>query len=125
MASLAREVKANLGDYDEMWDLAQAATSALTVDEGIGTVQKLYDLSKDLGRVPMSDMSFLTIPVIDNPEEPANAKATVVVDEPRAEPIFEMLQQDVSMTGGGRGPGGNGGGGSGSLSGIFSPSTSS
>jgi LCP family protein required for cell wall assembly len=108
LASMAREI--NSAGVDKMWGLADAATKALTVDDGIGSVKKLYDLSKDLGRVPMADMAFLTVPVVDNTDG-----ATVLVDEPNAQPIFEMLQQDISMTGAedkkGNGNGGNGGGG--------------
>jgi LCP family protein required for cell wall assembly len=106
LASLAREIN-GIGVDTKLWDLADAATKALTVDNGIGTVRKLYDLQRDLSRVPMSDMSFLTVPVVDNTDG-----ATVLVDEPNAEPIFQMLQQDVSMTGGDgkKGGGGNGGG---------------
>ncbi|MGP3967959.1 LCP family protein [Streptomyces sp. 6N223] len=108
LASMAREINSigfdGLGS--KMWNLADTATKALTVDNGIDSVRKLYDLAKDLGRVPMSDMSFLTVPVVDNTDG-----ATVLVDEPNAEPIFEMLQQDISMTGDGKkGNGGNGGG---------------
>jgi LCP family protein required for cell wall assembly len=102
LASLAREI--NSVSLTKMWDLADTATKALTVDEGIDTIRKLYDLSQDLGQVPMSDMSFVTLPVVDNTDG-----ATVLVDETRAEPIFRMLQQDVSPTDdGGKGNGGGG-----------------
>ncbi|MGP4113987.1 LCP family protein [Streptomyces sp. 4N509B] len=104
LASLAREVTSV--SLTRMWDLADAATKALTVDNAIGSVQELYDLSQDLGRVPMRDMAFLTVPVVDNTDG-----ATVLVDESRAQPIFEMLQQDISMTDDGRPSGGGGGGG--------------
>ncbi|ARQ70369.1 LCP family protein [Streptomyces marincola] len=114
MASMAREITqsnvlTSLGDF---WDLADAATRALTVDSGIGSIEDLYGLASEVRRVPMSDMSFITLPVLDNPDEPENAKATVIVDEARAEPIFQMLQQDISMTAGQEsGEGGEGGGG--------------
>jgi LCP family protein required for cell wall assembly len=107
LASLAREINSiGFGGFgSKMWDLADAATKALTVDSGIGSVRKLYDLSKDLGKVPMKDMAFLTVPVVDNTDG-----ATVLIDEANAEPIFEMLQQDISMTDDGKKAGGGNGG---------------
>jgi LCP family protein required for cell wall assembly len=95
LASMAREITSV--SPTRLLDLADTATSALTVDDGIGSVRRLYDLSRDLGQVPMSDMSFLTIPVVDNTDG-----ATVLVDDTRAEPILQMLQQDISMTSNGR-----------------------
>ncbi|MDT0441591.1 LCP family protein [Streptomyces johnsoniae] len=100
MASMAREITESnvLSSLNSFWDLADTATKALTVDTGIGSIDDLYGLASEVRKVPMSDMSFVTLPVVDNPDEPEDAKATVVVDEARAAPIFQMLQQDVSMT---------------------------
>lgn len=111
LAALAREVQASntLSNPSKLWDLADAATKALTVDTGIGTVDKLSEVAKDLGQVPVSDISFVTLPVVDNPAEPENAKATVVVDETRAAPLFRMLQEDIPLTDPGKGKGGKGG----------------
>ncbi len=104
LASLAREINDVNPASKKMWDLADTATRALTVDQGIDSVNALINLAEDLGRVPMSDMSFMTLPVVDNTDG-----ATVLVDETRADPIFEMLQQDVSPTDDGKGNGGGGG----------------
>lgn len=91
LASLAREVTSV--SLTKLWSLADTATKALTVDDGISSVKKLYDLARDLGQVPMSDMSFITLPTVNNSDG-----ATVSIDESNAEPIFEMLQKDISMT---------------------------
>ncbi|WP_324613336.1 LCP family protein [Streptomyces sp. SBT349] len=112
LASMARQITERdlLSSLGSFYDLADAATKALAVDTGIGSIDKLYGLASEVGRVPMSDMAFVTLPVVDNPDEPEGAKATVVVDEGRAQPIFEMLQQDISMTAEeGEGSGGEGG----------------
>jgi LCP family protein required for cell wall assembly len=111
LASMAREITSV--SVSKMWDLADTATSALTVDTGLNTVRKLYDLANDLGQVPMKDIAFVTLPVVDNTDG-----ATVLIDETRANPIFEMLQQDISWTedddrGGDGDGGGNGGDGDG------------
>ncbi|RBM09019.1 LytR family transcriptional regulator [Streptomyces sp. PT12] len=100
LASMARQITERdlLSSLGSFYDLADAATKALAVDTEIGSIDKLYGLASEVGQVPMSDMTFITLPVVDNPAEPEDAKATVVIDEGRARPIFQMLQQDVSMT---------------------------
>lgn len=98
LGSMARELKASgtLSNPKKLWDLADAVTKALTVDTGIGDVQKLNDLARDLGRVPVKDISFVTLPVKDNPAE--ETPVTVVVDEAKALPLFRMIQEDKSLT---------------------------
>ncbi|SFC11727.1 LCP family protein [Streptomyces aidingensis] len=96
LGSLAREIKDDLTDPGKLWNLADAATKALTVDTAIGTIDKLKSLAEDLSRVPVKDITFLTVPVLDNPAE--EVKVTVVLDEARALPVFKMLQEDKSFT---------------------------
>ncbi|MEV7071099.1 LCP family protein [Streptomyces sp. NPDC093990] len=76
--------------------LAEAATNALTVDQAIGKVGTLKDIALELKKVPTKNISFLTVPVKDNPAE--TIKATVVVDETKAPPIFDAIKNDVSFT---------------------------
>ncbi|MEV1006650.1 LCP family protein [Streptomyces sp. NPDC049881] len=97
LASMARQVTESdmLSSLTDFWDLADTATKALTVDTGIGDIERLYDLASDIGRIPMSDVNFVTLPVRDNPEEAPEERATVVLDEERAAPIFRMLQEDI------------------------------
>ncbi|WP_324612820.1 LCP family protein [Streptomyces specialis] len=115
VASMARQITEGgiLSSPTRLWDLADTATRSLTVDTGIGSIDQLRNLAEDLGQVPMSDMNFVTLPVLDNPAEPEGAKATVVIDEARAEPIFRMLREDVSMTDSGEAEGSGDSGGSG------------
>lgn len=98
LASMARSVKASgdLTNPKKLWDLADTATRALTVDTGIGSIGSLQDLALDLAAVNVKDISFVTLPVIDNPHE--EVVATVVLDEPKAAPLFQMLREDVSLT---------------------------
>ncbi|WP_062216353.1 LCP family protein [Streptomyces sp. NBRC 109706] len=98
VASMARQITEGgmLTDPGKLWDLADTATKSLSVDTGIGSIQKLRDLASTLGRVPMSDLNFVTLPVVDNPDEPEDARATVVLDEARAAPLLEMIRQDIS-----------------------------
>ncbi|GAA2375327.1 LCP family protein [Streptomyces carpaticus] len=98
LGSLAREMVGTLSEPTKLWGLADTATKALTVDTGIGTIQKLNDIAQELGKVPVKDISFVTLPVVDNPDEPEDAKATVVLDDAKAQPLFRMLQEDLSLT---------------------------
>ncbi|MGK5447282.1 LCP family protein [Streptomyces radiopugnans] len=98
LSSMIRQFKSNdtLTDPGKLWDLADAATKALTVDTGIGTIKKLSDLGKELSSIKTKNISFLTLPVIDNPAE--RIKATVVPDPTKAPQVFAMLREDVSFT---------------------------
>jgi hypothetical protein len=95
LSSMIRTMKSNdtLTDPGKLWDLATAATKALTVDTGIGTIAKLKDLAKDLSRVNTKHITFATVPVVDNTDG-----ATVLLDKPKAEPLFSMVRNDVSLT---------------------------
>lgn len=96
LSSMIRKMKSGdtLTNPSKLFDLANAATNALTVDTGIGSVKKLTDLAKDLQRVNTKNITFATVPVLDNPEDPA----TVILDEAKAKPLFKMVKADKSLT---------------------------
>ncbi|WP_425423606.1 LCP family protein [Streptomyces megasporus] len=98
LSSMIRKLKSNdtLTDPGKLWDLADAVTKALTVDTGIGTIKKLTQLGQEISGINTKNISFVTLPVNDNPAE--RVKATVVLDEAKARPLFSMLQNDVSLT---------------------------
>ncbi|MEV0780086.1 LCP family protein [Streptomyces sp. NPDC050428] len=98
LSGLIRKMKSGetLTNPSKLWDLASAATDALTVDTGIGSIEKLRDLGTELSKVDPKNISFTTLPVIDNPAEVV--KATVVVNESQAKPLFAMMQNDTSLT---------------------------
>ncbi|MFI6107417.1 LCP family protein [Streptomyces sp. NPDC051310] len=97
VASMIRKMKEDtLGSPTKMLDLADAATKALTVDKGIGDIPALTALAKELGGINLKNISFMTVPVVDNPRE--TVKATVVLDETKAPDVFRMVQNDVSFT---------------------------
>ncbi|WP_029391862.1 LCP family protein [Streptomyces xiaopingdaonensis] len=96
LSSMIRKIKSGdtLTDPSKLYKLGNAATKALTVDTGIGSVKKLTDLAQDLKRVNTSNITFATVPVLDNPEDPA----TVILDEQKAKPLFKMVRDDKSLT---------------------------
>ncbi|GHI07212.1 LytR family transcriptional regulator [Streptomyces cellostaticus] len=98
MGSLMRKMSSSdtLTDPTKLIKLAEAATKALTVDTGIGHVSTLKDMALELKKVPPKNISFVTLPVQDNPAEKVHA--TVVVDQAAAPPVFDAIRNDVSFT---------------------------
>ncbi|MFE1884649.1 LCP family protein [Streptomyces diastatochromogenes] len=98
MASLMRKMSSSdtLTSPTKLVKLAEAATKALTVDKGIGSVSTLKDVALELKKVPPKNISFLTVPVVDNPAEKVHA--TVVVDNTKAPSVFDAIKNDVSFT---------------------------
>ncbi|MFE1956002.1 LCP family protein [Streptomyces sp. NPDC059524] len=98
LGSLARKMSSGdtLTNPSKLTSLAEAATKALTVDQGIGSLNKLKDVALELKKVPPKNISFVTTPVIDNPAEKVHA--TVVVDQTKAPAIFDAIKNDVSLT---------------------------
>ncbi|MYS53094.1 LytR family transcriptional regulator, partial [Streptomyces sp. SID6013] len=98
LGSLMRKMSSSdtLTSPTKLVKLAEAATKALTVDSAIGNVGTLKDIALELKKVPPKNITFTTVPVLDNPAE--KVKATVVVNEAKAPQIFDMIKNDVSFT---------------------------
>ncbi|MEU4093726.1 LCP family protein [Streptomyces sp. NPDC026673] len=98
LSSMMRKMKSGgtLTSPTKLVKLANTATKALTVDTGIGSVPKLSALARDLSRVDTKNITFATVPVIDNPAEKVHT--TVVLDETRAPQLFAMVKNDTSLT---------------------------
>lgn len=98
IGSMIRQMKSDdtLTSPTKLFKLADAATKALTVDKAIGSVPKLTTLAKELTKIDTKNISFVTLPVIDNPAEPK--PITVVPDPVKAPQLFSMMQADTSLT---------------------------
>ncbi|MFF0515102.1 LCP family protein [Streptomyces sp. NPDC004250] len=98
LGSLMRKMSSSdtLTSPTKLVKLAEAATNALTVDKAIGNVGTLKDLALELKKVPPKNITFTTVPVIDNPAE--KVKATVVVNEATGPQVFDMIRNDISFT---------------------------
>ncbi|WP_079143502.1 LCP family protein [Streptomyces luteocolor] len=98
LSALMRKLKSNdtLTNPKKMIDLAEAGTKALTVDSTIADIMKLRDLGMELGKLDMKNLSFATLPVIDNPNEKVHT--TVVPDPAKSEQLFAMMRADESLT---------------------------
>ncbi|WAU79288.1 LCP family protein [Streptomyces sp. Qhu-G9] len=98
LSSLMRKLKSKgtLTSPTKLVKLAEAGTQALTVDSKISSITRLRDLGLELGKFDTKNLSFTTVPVIDNPAE--KVKATVVLKEPNAKELFSLIRNDVSLT---------------------------
>jgi LCP family protein required for cell wall assembly len=100
LSSMIRKMKSSaFSSPSKLLDVSQAATKALTVDTGIGSAKKLLDFGTDLKKVDIDKITFATVPVLDNPDDPA----TVVLDEAKANPLFQMVRADHALAKGKKG----------------------
>ncbi|MCT9108510.1 LCP family protein [Streptomyces mirabilis] len=99
LSSLMRKMSSSdtLTSPTKLISLAEAATKALTVDTGIGKVSTLKDVALELKKVPPKNISFLTVPVRDNPADGVVHK-TVIVDPTTSQQVFDAISNDVSFT---------------------------
>ncbi|MER7467547.1 LCP family protein [Streptomyces sp. NPDC097981] len=100
LGSMMREMKSKetLTSPKKFFSLAEAATKSLNVDSGIGSINKLTNLAGELKDMDLKNITFTTLPVLDNPNEPVGKKATVVINQGVADPLLKMIQADVSLT---------------------------
>ncbi|MEU6353206.1 LCP family protein [Streptomyces sp. NPDC047072] len=98
LSALMRKLKSNdtLTNPAKMLKLAEAGTKALTVDSQLDSIGKLKDLGLELGKLNVKNLTFTTVPVVDNPAE--KVKATVVLNDSTAPTVFDMIKNDVSFT---------------------------
>jgi LCP family protein required for cell wall assembly len=95
LSAMIRKFKSagTLTDPTAVYDLADAATKALTVDDGLGSVKKLIALAADLNKVPSNRMTFTTMQTAPDP-----ADSNRVVVGAGAKTLFATIADDQSLT---------------------------
>ena len=93
LSAMIREVRAsmNLSDFTTLYKVADAATKALTVDDGLAGVTGLEGLAITMNRVPTDRISFVTMPWTLDPTN----QARVLPSEPSADQMFQNIANDV------------------------------
>ncbi|MFJ8786440.1 LCP family protein [Streptomyces sp. NPDC102476] len=93
MNSMVRELRANatLSSPNKLRKLAEQATRAVTVDSGLGTVKKLYDLSNELRKVEPERITMTTMP-----NRYVGARVEPTED---AEQLFRLVREDIALDG--------------------------
>lgn len=96
--SMVRELRkgTKLTDPGKLMDLAEAATSALTVDKGLDTVKKLYDLAEELKKAPTDRITMTTMP---NVYGTGQFSGRVYPKTDEAEQVFRMVREDIPLDG--------------------------
>ncbi|GHJ39559.1 LCP family protein [Streptomyces sp. TS71-3] len=94
MNSMVRELRENatLSNPARLQSIAEEATRALRVDEGLDTVKKLYDLSNELKRVPAARITSTTMPF-------DYVGARVQPKAGDADQLFRLVRDDVPLDG--------------------------
>ncbi|WP_424640615.1 LCP family protein [Embleya sp. AB8] len=97
LMSLTRKLKssASLTNVEGMFRIANIAVESLTVDNGLGGVNKLISLGNQLKKVPEKRMAFTTLPI---EEYPPMAKSKVQPKQPEANNLMAMLRTDTPLT---------------------------
>ncbi|MER6013377.1 LCP family protein [Streptomyces bluensis] len=95
LSSLMRKLKSNdtLTNPSKMLKLAEAGTEALTVDSKIADLRKLAALGQEIGKVNTKNLTFTTVPVVDNTDG-----ATVLPAPEKAQALFDTIRDDVSLS---------------------------
>ena len=96
--SMVRELRkgTKLTDPGKLMDLAEAATTALTVDKGLDTVKKLYDLAEELKKAPTDRITMTTMP---NVYGTGQFSGRVYPKAEEAEQVFRMVREDIPLDG--------------------------
>ncbi|WP_327367788.1 LCP family protein [Streptomyces sp. NBC_01217] len=98
MNSMVRELRkgTKLTDPGKLMGLAEAATSALTVDKGLDSVKKLYDLADELKKAPTGRITMTTMPNVYGTGVNNGRVLPKPVD---ADQLFQMVRDDVPLDG--------------------------
>jgi LCP family protein required for cell wall assembly len=93
MNSMVRELRENatLSSPNKLRRLAEKATEALTVDPGLDTVKKLYDLSTELRKVEPKRITMTTMP-----NRYVGARVEPTED---AGKLFRLVREDIPLDG--------------------------
>ncbi|MFF3740390.1 LCP family protein [Streptomyces sp. NPDC002566] len=93
MNSMVRQLRseAKLTNPNALRKLAEAATEAITVDDGLDTITRMYDLATELQKVPTERITMTTMPN-------RYSGARVVPTEDAAK-LFRLVREDIALDG--------------------------
>jgi hypothetical protein len=79
----------------QLYDIANTATQAVTVDPGLGSISKLLSLASTLRSLHTKDVNFVTMPTV---LDPANDDR-LLPEEPEDDMIWQMLDNNQTWDG--------------------------
>ncbi|MFH8805438.1 LCP family protein [Streptomyces sp. NPDC017936] len=93
MNSMVRQLRseAKLSNPNALRKLAEAATEAITVDDGLDSIKKMYDLANELQKVPTERITMTTMPnrYVGSRVEPTEDAAK----------LFRLVREDIALDG--------------------------
>jgi LCP family protein required for cell wall assembly len=93
MNSMVRQLRseARLSNPNALRRLAEAATEAITVDDGLDSIKKMYDLATELQKVPTERITMTTMPnrYVGSRVEPTED----------AQQLFRLVREDIALDG--------------------------
>lgn len=91
LAEMAKKASSmeTLANPARLTSFLRAATRSLTLDKDLGTIKKLYDLSREFDGIALDDIRFLTVPWDWWPEDPNRLIWTAQADS-----LWERMQDD-------------------------------
>ena len=97
LSALIRKMKSTttLTNPVTLYRLANDATKAITVDPGLDGIPKLVGLTRDLNKVPTKRITFVTMPTVPYPGNPA---AWLSPAMPAAQQLFNDMITDAPLT---------------------------
>jgi hypothetical protein len=89
MSSVIQKVASQgvLDNSVRLLSIADTATRALTVDQGLDSAAKLLSLGRSLSRLPARNVTLLTLPTVPDPAAPGR----LLPEEPQDDVIFQMI----------------------------------
>ncbi|WP_426570501.1 LCP family protein [Streptomyces canus] len=96
MNSMVRQLRSEtkLSNPNSLRRLAEAATKAITVDDGLDSIKKMYDLATELQKVPTERITMTTMP---NRYDTVQTGRVVPTDD--AEKLFRLVREDIALDG--------------------------
>ncbi|MCX4738767.1 LCP family protein [Streptomyces antibioticus] len=96
MNSMVRQLRseAKLTKPNSLRKLAEAATKAITVDDGLGSITKMYDLATELQKVPTERITMTTMP---NRYDTYDTGRVVPTED--ADKLFRLVREDIALDG--------------------------
>jgi len=101
ISSVIQQVNSDglLTDIPKLLSIANTATQALTVDQGLGSVSDLMHLAESLAHLQAKNVSLITMPTTtDTFDYPAYAEHLMPV-EPQDDVLFQMIRTGQPWTG--------------------------
>jgi len=91
ISSIVQKVNSQgiLGNSLELLKVADTATKALTVDQGLGSVSKLLVLARSLIHLSARNVTLVTMPTVPDPDPAESGR--LLPEQPQADVIFQMI----------------------------------